>query len=163
MDLCVFDWKAIAPIIASLIASGMALFIANRWKNQKGAEVVANEIKNDIKDILEIIRIVSHITSDQTTPEQRSDYVKTFKLLYESIMRSSLYIENCVVIEGFEDEMSKFFDQCGVLLWVDSEYKENFQKRFGYINSTGIAMVNILLPYSIYQKKFNFRKNNRTS
>lgn len=158
MDLYVVDWRAVAPILASLIASFTALFIANRWRNQKGAEVVANEVKDDIKDILEIIRIVSYITSDNTTPEQHSDYFKTFKLLYESVVRNSLYIENCVVIDGFKDQMIDFFEHCRDLLWVDSEYKENFKKKSGYINSTGIAMVNILLPYSIYQKKFNFRK-----
>lgn len=158
MDLCVVDWRAVATLLASLIASSTALYISNKWKGQKGGEVVANEAKQTIKDLLEIIRIVGYITSDNTTPEQHSDYFKAFKSLYESVVRSSLYIDNCVEIEGFKDQMNEFFEHCRSLLWVDSEYKENFKKKSGYIGSTGITMVNILIPYSIYQEKFKFRK-----
>ena len=48
MDLCVFDWKAITPICAALIASCTALYISNKWNNQKGSEVIANEAKSMI-------------------------------------------------------------------------------------------------------------------
>ena len=49
MDLCIVDWGAVATIAAALIASGTAVCIFEQWRDQKGSEVIANEIKNTIK------------------------------------------------------------------------------------------------------------------
>ncbi|MDM1736670.1 hypothetical protein HX112_08940 [Acinetobacter towneri] len=156
MDLCVVDWKAITPICAALIASGTALYISNKWNKQKGAEVLAGEIKNSIKDILEIIKIVHNLSKNDITSEQYSEYFNTFKSLCESVLRSSSYIETCVEIDGFKAQMDEFFKHCYELIWGKSDVK-SFSDKSKYIRMTGITLIITLTPYSIYQEKFKFR------
>lgn len=170
MDLCVVDWKAITPIFAALIASGIAsgtaFYISSKWRKQKGAEVIANEAKQTIKDLLEIIKIVHIITNKNSTPDESIDDFKVFKQLYEPIARSSLYINNCVEIDGFKEKMEGFFNSCLEFMKLEPEFKpkfyndefrKNVEKKVNLIGSTGITMVNTLIPYSTYQKEFIFK------
>lgn len=167
MDLCVVDWRAVTTLLASLIASSTALFIANRWKNQKGAEVVANEIKNTIKDLLEIINISYHMNSYTASPELIAEKLKQFELLSEQILRSSLFIDECIVIDNLKLKLNEFNELCWAVKDIGlesdpvrnhNEFKNKLAGKVGYIGSSGIGMVNILIPYSTYQEKFIFKK-----
>lgn len=141
----------------------------NAWRTQKGAEVVAYEAQQNIKDLLEIIKIVHLMTNNNTTPGQCDEDFKAFKPLYESIVRNSLYINDCVEIDGFKGKMNDFFDHCLDLLRMEYEFKLKFYNsefrteakvKVGYIGGIGIDLVNILIPYSTYQKKFVFKHKN---
>ena len=54
MDICAIDWRAVTPLLASIIAAGTALYISNRWSKQKGSEVVALEAKEIIYKIKDV-------------------------------------------------------------------------------------------------------------
>lgn len=160
------DWKAITPICAALIASGVALYISNRWKNQKGAEVIADEAKQNIKDILELIKVAYEMVSNNCTADQSYENFKIFVKLHERIVRSSLYINDCTDVDGFKPKMEEFFEHCIKVQLTgrdfkpkenNPEFKSNLKDVINYLGSTGINMVNILIPYSIYQKKFIFK------
>lgn len=56
MDLCVVDWKVFSPIIAALIASCTALYISNKWRSQKGSEVIASHAIETIFKMSELSR-----------------------------------------------------------------------------------------------------------
>ena len=167
MDLCVLDWKAFTPIVASLIASGTALWISNKWNKQKGGEVIANEAKQTIKDLLEIINISYYMNSYTASPELIAEKLKQFELLSEQILRSSLFIDECIVIDNLKFKLNEFNELCWAVKDISlesdpvrnhNEFKNKLAGKVGYIGSSGICMVKILLPYSIYQDKINFRK-----
>lgn len=166
MDLCVVDWGAISSIAAALIASFTAIYIYFQWKNQKGAEVIANEAKQNIQDILEIIKIVSLIRQKSSHLERSRNFID-FNRLYESVVRSSLYIDDCVEIKGFKKAIDEFFNCCLNFKEFESLYRHHAQDskfiehvdgEINVIQIKGVNIVNTLIPYSIYQKKFKFRK-----
>lgn len=51
MEVCNWDWGAIATLIGAGIASTTAWCISNEWRNQKGSEVIANECKLILLDL----------------------------------------------------------------------------------------------------------------
>lgn len=166
MDLCVVDWGAVATIAAALIASFTAIYIYFQWKNQKGAEVIANEAKQNIQDILEIIKVISLIRQ-KSFDSERSKNFGDFNRLYESVVRSSLYIDDCVEIKDFKKSIDEFFDCCLKFKRFESQYRHHAQEskfiehvdgEINVIQIKGVNIVNTLIPYSIYQKKFKFRK-----
>lgn len=71
MDLCVIDWKVIAPILASLIASGTALYISNKWSGQKGKEVLASEAKNLLSDLYELRSHIELLDSNKIIDDKK--------------------------------------------------------------------------------------------
>ncbi|MEJ5037997.1 hypothetical protein WH285_13750 [Acinetobacter johnsonii] len=159
----------ILTISAYMIPIILVIGAYNAWRTQKGAEVVAYESKQNIKDLLEIIKIVHLIINNNTTPDQCEEDFKAFKPLYESIVRNSLYINDCVEIDGFKEKMNDFFDHCLELLKMEYDFKRNFyniktrgkaELEIGYIGAIGIDLVNILIPYSTYQKEFIFKHKN---
>lgn len=46
MEVCSWDWGAIATFIGAGIASITAWLISKQWRDQKGSEVIANEAKS---------------------------------------------------------------------------------------------------------------------
>lgn len=166
MDLCVFDWRAITPIIAALIASGTAWGISNKWNNQKGSEVVASEAKQTIKDLLEVIKIVNYIKSgsyDERTDKEQFD---RFELLFESIVPSILYIDDCIHIDDLKTNLFEFTSDVNELIKLkrnnsfnfnSEKYKNRLDSVIDSLSQHGMDVVNILHPYSIYRKKFKFK------
>ncbi len=161
MDLFVVDWKAITPILAALIASGTALCISNKWSGQKGAEVVADEAKQTIKDLLEIINISYNMNSYTASPELIEEKIKRFELLSEQILRSSLFIVECTLNDDLKKELDSFNQLCWAVkdICLESDparnhhdVKNKIAGKVSYIGSTGMQMVKILIPYSMYQK-----------
>lgn len=167
MDLCVVDWKAITPLVASLFAACVALYISNKWNKQKGSEVIANEAKQTIKDLLEIINISFHMNSHTASPESIAEKFKEFEILSGQILRNSLFIDECIVINDFNSLLTKFNELCWEVKDVGLEYdpvknhkefKDKLSGKVGYIGSEGISMVKILIPYSTYQREFVFKR-----
>ncbi|MBE9400447.1 hypothetical protein IQR32_03655 [Acinetobacter albensis] len=165
------DWKAITPIFSGILASAVAattaLYISNKWKSQKGGEVVANEAKQTIKDLLEIINISYHMNSYSASPEMIAEKYARFVILSEQILRSSLFINECIVIDNLNFKLNEFNEICwavkGIGLESDpvrnhNEFKNKLAGKVGYIGSLGMSLVKILRPYSVYQKDFKFKK-----
>ncbi|WP_336754643.1 hypothetical protein [Acinetobacter sp. USHLN143] len=170
MDLCVVDWEIIKDILIALIGAGIPSFVAWRifknWRGQKGAEVIANEAKQNIQDILEIIKVVGLIRK-KSFDSERSKNFGDFNRLYESVVRSSLYIDDCVEIKDFRKSIDEFFDCCLNFKRFESLYRHHAQEskfvehvdgEINVIQIKGVNIINTLIPYSIYQKKFKFRK-----
>lgn len=164
------DVKAIAPIIsgaiATTVAAIIALHISNKWSKQKGGEVVADEAKQTIKDLLEIISISYNMNSYAASPELIAEKLKQFELLSEQILRSSLFIDECIVIDNLKFKLNEFNEICWAVKDIglkldpiknNEAFKNKLNGKVGYIGSKGVAMVNILIPYSTYQKKCIFK------
>lgn len=173
MDLCVVDWAIIKDILVALIGAGIpslvAFYIFYKWKYQKGSEVVADEAKQTIKDLLEIINISYQMNSYSASSESNAKKFKDFEILSEKILRSSLFIDECIMIDNLKLELDKFNKLCWEVKDVGLEYdpvknhkefKDKLSGKVGYIGSTGIELVNILIPYSTYQKEFVFKHKN---
>lgn len=171
MDLCVIDWGIFKDISVALIGAGIPSIVAwkifKSWGWQKGSEVVANEAKQAIKDLLEIISISYNMNSYTASPELIAEKYARFVILSEQILRSSLFINECIVIDNLNFKLNEFNEICwavkGIGLESDpvrnhNEFKNKLAGKVGYIGSLGMCMVKILLPYSIYQDKINFRK-----
>lgn len=124
MDLCLLDWKAIAPILAAIlgatIASVTAFSISNRWSEQKGRETLASEAKifyssnNDIllgyKKLREII-----LNNPSTTGTEHPDFIK-FNDDLESLFFQMDYFKNLLVV-------------------IDSRYSKEYSKLSAQIKS----------------------------
>ncbi|MBU3083143.1 hypothetical protein [Acinetobacter seifertii] len=156
----------VVPIISALIPSIVAWLIYRGWNNQKGTEVIANEAKQNIKDLLEIINISYNMNSYTASPELVAEKFKRFELLSEQILRSSLFINECIVIDDFYSLLNKFNELCWDVKDIGLEsdpvrnhkdFKNKLSGKVGYIGSTGMHMVKILTPYSTYQKNFLFK------
>ncbi|MDP7761101.1 hypothetical protein QWI77_13745, partial [Acinetobacter baumannii] len=97
MEACNLNWDLVIKFIQIIIPLGIALFVYHIWHEQKGKEVVANEVKELLKNILEEMTIISLL---------RYETQKDLKLIEEKIerlnnltqinMRSALFIENCL-------------------------------------------------------------------
>ncbi|EPF73781.1 hypothetical protein [Acinetobacter rudis] len=126
MDLCVFDWKSIAPIIAALIASSIAattaLYISNKWSGQKGSEVVANEAKNVAIDLEEVESIYLELLSyeDELGMPDYFNNIKSrlFELLDKNQKRLS-FMEKFVATSSKLRIISKYK---AVLKLIDSKF-----------------------------------------
>lgn len=60
MDACNWDWGAIAGFtgaVATLSTGAVALYIYNRWRVQKSAEVIANEAKLIINELSKSLKL----------------------------------------------------------------------------------------------------------
>lgn len=156
----------VLTISAYLIPIILVIGAYNQWRMQKGTEVVANEAKQTIKELLEIINISYLMNSYKASPESNAEKFKEFKLLSEKILRSSLFIDECVAIDDFRSLLNEFNGLCwevkDIGLEFDPvrnhrEFKDKLSGKVGYIGSQGDAMVKILIPYSTYQKDFIFK------
>ena len=157
----------VLTISAYLIPVALVLEAYNAWRDQKGTEVIANEAKQTIKDLLEIINISYYMNSYTASPELIAEKLKQFELLSEQILRSSLFIDECIVIDNLKFKLNEFNELCWAVKDIGlefdpvrnhNEFKNKLAGKVGYIGSSGMCMVKILLPYSIYQDKINFRK-----
>lgn len=151
MDLCVLDWKAFTPIVASLIASGTALWISNKWNKQKGGEVVANESKQVIKDLLEMVKILNFIKSDMYERKDKEIEFKKFKVLYDSTVIGILYMDDCIIVDGLKLKLKDLTNAGNeIKIRNDLSYVSNF-------SVSAINLVNLLNPYSIYISPCKFK------
>ena len=156
----------VLTISAYLIPVALVLEAYNAWRDQKGTEVIANEAKQTIKDLLEIISISYNMNSYAASPELIAEKLKQFELLSEQILRSSLFIDECIVIDNLKFKLNEFNEICWAVKDIglkldpiknNEAFKNKLNGKVGYIGSKGVAMVNILIPYSTYQKKCIFK------
>ena len=71
------------------------------------------------------------------------------------------------MIDSFNLKLNEFNELCWAVKDIGlefdpvrnhNEFKSKLASKVSYIGSSGMCMVKILLPYSIYQDKINFRK-----
>ncbi|MCH7294111.1 hypothetical protein [Acinetobacter higginsii] len=97
MDLCVVDWKAITPIIAASIAACIASFtafkISNRWSNQKGSEVIANEAKEAIYQINELSKFYQQYLNN-FNPQNLDILLNEHQLIFKDLIHKIDFIFN---------------------------------------------------------------------
>ncbi len=157
----------VVAIISAGIPSGIAWLIFKKWGNQKGTEVVANEIKNIIKDLLEATNIAYQMNSYTASSDFNVEKIKQFKILDDRILRSSLFIDKCIVVDNLNSLLQDFHEQCLSVIDIELdvspiknnlEFKEKVGNKVNDIGKLGLEMVNILLPYSTYQETFIFKK-----
>ncbi|AYX96299.1 hypothetical protein ACUTA3_18630 [Acinetobacter baumannii] len=172
MEACNLNWDLVIKFIQIIIPLGIALFVYHIWHEQKGKEVVANEVKELLKNILEEMTIISLL---------RYETQKDLKLIEEKIerlnnltqinMRSALFIENCL----HEKELGMLFTNYNmvstdtyVLLRNNAlkakdpkEYMNfNIQSRINLdaYNKPTEAIIKKLSPFAIYTKKISLKK-----
>ncbi|MDN8242697.1 hypothetical protein [Acinetobacter baumannii] len=172
MEACNINWDLVIKCIQIITPLGIALFVYHIWHEQKGKEVVANEVKELLKNILEEMTIISLL---------RYETQKDLKLIEEKIerlnnltqinMRSALFIENCLN----EKELGMLFTNYNmvstdtyVLLRNNSlkakdpkEYMNlNIQSRINLdaYNKPTEAIIKKLSPFAIYTKKISLKK-----
>lgn len=87
MDVCSWDWGA----IATFIGAGVALFISWQWKQQKASEVIANEAKKYIVNLSilqslqsEIHRIIYESNGYNSANKEIENFKEIHKLLNDS-------------------------------------------------------------------------------
>ncbi|MFW1767141.1 hypothetical protein ACG9X2_17030 [Acinetobacter bereziniae] len=117
MDLCLIDWKALAPMVAAIIGATIASFtafrISNRWSEQKGRETLASEAKifyssnNDILVSYKKLRDAI-LESPGTVGINHPDFIKLNAEL-ENLYLQVDYFKNLLVIinSQYSEEYSK--------------------------------------------------------
>lgn len=162
MDLCVIDWKVIAPILASLIASGTALYISNKWSRQKGGEVIATESKQVIKDVLDLVKIINYIAYGLKKNEDFNEEFAKFESGYELVVINTAFIEDCILDDNLKVYFSRFAkSSLKVKRMIKNDNKIpgdiELEEAINQFNEEAIQLVNTLNPYSIYRKECKFK------
>ena len=166
MDICVIDWRAFTPIIASLIATGIAsftaLYISRKCSKQKGAEIIADESKQVIKDTLEMVKIINYIGSGSSKKDDLKD-LDVFKKLFESVVINTAFIEDSIIDNSLKISFSLFSKKSIPINKMISAQKievgdTNLSPLISEFNEAAISLVNVLNPYSIYRKPCKFKK-----
>ena len=164
MDLCVFDWKGITPICAALIASCTALYISNKWNNQKGSEVIANEAKSMIIKISRLQSLQGNIIK-KIKDSGGYNFPKTELSDFETTTNE---LSDSMNFLGFALKHDKSLSQlpsivgAQALLFIRDigRYKEGVldinSKSFNMINSNdAFTLTEILLDYAMYKKSIS--------
>lgn len=169
MDLCVIDWRALTPIIASLIATGIAsstaLYISNKWSKQKGGEVIAEEAKQTIKDILGMVKTINYVGHGLCESDKLKEELDIFLKYYESVVINTSFIKDSISDDDLKKAF-KLYTESGLKITskiftntikVGDEKLHEIIREFG---ERAFDLLNTLSPYSTYRKvcKFEIKK-----
>lgn len=92
MDICSIDWSAFTPLLASVIASGTALFISNKWSGQKGREVLASESKNLLTELYALREHMDFIDESSEKDIQLAHEISVFETRNNRIQNSLTFL-----------------------------------------------------------------------
>lgn len=169
MDVCNLDWSA----IAGFVGAGVALFISQQWKDQKGSEVIANEAKEVIKELLDFSTKQQNFIHFMTQfKEIDSDNFTRLQDQNSDIYKRLVFIENSIDIKNFKKTIfdynlinQKIFKDISQVpdVIIADEYKKliekiGLQREFNL--SKCLQLTDLIRPYALYQTKFNFKKLN---
>ncbi|HAW7017250.1 TPA: hypothetical protein JIR17_14035 [Acinetobacter baumannii] len=172
MEACNLNWDLVIKFIQIIIPLGIALFVYHIWHEQKGKEVVANEVKELLKNILEEMTIISLLRYEtQKNISLIEEKIERLNNLTQINIRSILFIENCL----HEKDLGTLFTNYNIVstdTYVLLKYntmkakdpKEfmnfNIQSKNNldeYIKPTE-AIIKKLSPFAIYTKKISLKK-----
>lgn len=117
MDICSWDWGAIASIVSALITGIVAICISNKWRHQKNCEILSNEAANvliAIQDYKEkIIKLHSLIMDfeDDSSHEKEVENLKKVarKLKDRSFLFSELITDKDDLVLKIGEISAKFY------------------------------------------------------
>jgi len=171
MDICSWDWGAIAGFVGAgttIIAAIIAWNISEKWRDQKGDEIISNEAKNilillnEYREKLENIHeaIINGIAdADQSFSQSRA--ISELELLAKKIKDQSIFFNKILetedqLIVGIKGILNKFNDEIKAIdryehqQFIDSETSRTVISRF---DSEIKSSITNLLTYFKYKKK----------
>jgi hypothetical protein len=165
MDLCVVDWKAVAPIIAASIAACIASFtafrISNRWNNQKGSEVIANEAKEAIYQIGELSKFYQK-NLDNINPSDVEAMISDYQLVYKDVIHKIDFIFNSPISQDDKKILLEVAFNLGTsnIIFIEKldskktkeELKESLQTSFNNFSKQKQKLIKILMDYALFKK-----------
>lgn len=168
--ICDLDWGIIKDILGALISAGIPSLVAwliyQGWKSQKGSEVIVSEIQKDTKILLKMIVSSTILLDQKLNPDEYYEECLNISRSYEDLTLSILYIMDCVEIPQLKKEFDNFVKRYKEFNNDKMETKPNFfNKNFmnGFnikvtdFRQSSMDLLNILIPYSTYQKNFDFK------
>ncbi|MFH3962887.1 hypothetical protein WDA57_09190 [Acinetobacter nosocomialis] len=164
------DWELASkfiPLITALTTISVAWFVYKVWHKQKAKEVMASEAKQCIKDLLEMIKIINFIEVGKYDDEEelKKQFAK-FKILFEQTIINVMYVNDCVNILNLKNKIFEFTEAGNTLINLKSKnslnyenpnFKDKFYGDTKLFSAKAIDLTNILRPYSVYIKTFDFR------
>ena len=174
MEVCNWNWGAIASFVSAGftgIAAVVAWKISEKWNNQKGSEVVADEAKESIKELLDNIFntevLISHIKKDNNI-----DLERFIKLREESnqLFKRIQIIDSSIQIESFGNYLENFNRVNKKILnhayrIINNDYLEDelplLIKEQELLSESNTQYCKVLIkklrPYALFQTQFHFK------
>lgn len=165
MDLCVVDWRAITPLVASGFAAFVALYISNKWNKQKGAEVIANEAKAYLIKLSELQSLQGDILKsiiESNGYDVNKSAIKEFKDKHDQLANSVVFLGFAINSVQFSDDSSTLFSQTIFFQKDVNDYlnnEKNVDQIRGIDPSLAYKLTEDLLKYALYEKTIKKRKN----
>ena len=165
MDLCVVDWRAITPLVSSVFAACIALYISNKWNKQKGAEVVANEAKAYLIKLSELQSLQGVILKsiiESNGYDVNKSAIKEFKEKHDQLANSVVFLGFAINSVQFSNDSSTLFSQTKIFQNDVHDYlnnEKNVNQIRGIDPSLAYKLTEDLLKYALYKKKIKKRKN----
>lgn len=163
MDLCVIDWRAVTPIIASIIASGVALYISNKWNGQKGIEVIANEAKYSLQYLAELQRLQCEISASIQKSEKKElnqIRIDRFKIVKDLFSNSTVILDHSIDDPELQAHISTISSEAiNFIKQVEEYYFNKDTTAVKALINVGLASVVTLklLRYALYYPKFKLK------
>lgn len=165
MDLCLLDWKAIAPIIAATIAASIASFtafkISDRWNNQKGSEVIANEAKEAIYQISELSKFYQK-NLNNINPSNVEEIINEYQIIFKDVIHKIDFIFNSPINRDDKKNLLEVALNFGTsnIIYIDklnskktsAELEELFLDSFKNFTKQKQIIIKILMDYALYKK-----------
>ncbi|MDC4427996.1 hypothetical protein NQ647_03370 [Acinetobacter baumannii] len=172
MEICRIDWDLVLRLVQIIVPIGIAIFVYQVWHDQKGKEVVANEVKELLKNILEEITIVSMLRYEtQKNMESINEKIERLNILTQVNMRSALFIGECLDEDGLKEIFEKYNTKStdNYVLLRENALKVKSPKEYLQINNLSETklnefkqptenVLNKISPYAIYRKKFKLNE-----
>jgi hypothetical protein len=177
MDACNWDWGAIAGFtgaVATLSTGAVALYIYNRWRVQKSAEVIANEAKliiNELSKSLKLSEDVFYFFMGSDLNPYELDKSKLYNLITNNIKYQLdticylIYINNKGkkddnLYEAIEAHNQSYYIFNGKLNYANEnkekisndEINKQIIKAFSDYRDCNLKLKTYLANYALYRK-----------
>lgn len=122
MDICSWNWGAIASIASAIITSLVAICISRKWKAQKASEVLSNEAEKVLSLLIDYKKSLIGLDSCLSTPSKNDSEKKleefreiTHSLNHQSSLFSELIDNGKKEVSEIEKISTNFYSEVSAL------------------------------------------------
>lgn len=164
MDVCSWNWGAIASIVSALITGIVAICISSKWRHQKNREILSNEAANVLIAIQDYVEKIIELHSLIMNREDDSPHKKEVENLKKAArkLRDRSFLFSELITD--EDDLVLKIGEISAKFYYEARDLDNFTKQEVIISSESRSLVDrfkteITTPrdhvkaYYLYKKK----------
>lgn len=126
-NICVLDWGMVSNLLAIIVPSVVALYIAYQWKIQKKAEVFAEVAKTLLQDLFILDSHLIEHNAKVIINFKKSDVGEILKLI-EVIRLQLLFVNKELYTDELETSLDLLYTKLIGIVDVKTEEQERIKK-----------------------------------